>query len=91
MSIADGQAVLRRQRDGPTGGITLNPQASISRIGSRAYHPAMAALAPQASVWVADASREAGWLAGLAQLWKCCACAVVVLVQMPVSGRALGY
>ncbi|GAB4817334.1 hypothetical protein N2152v2_004380 [Parachlorella kessleri] len=63
MSIADGQAVLRRQRDGATGGVTLNPQASVSRIGSRAYYPAMAALAPQASRGVV-ANREGGWLAG---------------------------
>ena len=43
MSIADGQVVL--QRDSATGAVGVNPQASISRIGSRAYPPALADLA----------------------------------------------
>ena len=43
MSIADGQVVL--QRDSATGAVRVNPQASISRIGSRAYAPALAELA----------------------------------------------
>ena len=43
MSIADGQVVL--QRDSATGAVSVNPQASISRIGSRAYPPALANLA----------------------------------------------
>ena len=43
MSIADGQVVL--QRDSATGAVGVNPQASISRIGSRAYPPALAELA----------------------------------------------
>ena len=34
MSISDGQAVLLWERDAPTGGVRLNPQASVSRIGS---------------------------------------------------------
>ena len=45
MSIADGQVVLRR--DGATGMVSVDPQASISRIGSRAYPPALADLAVQ--------------------------------------------
>ena len=43
LSIADGQVVL--QRDSATGAVSVNPQASISRIGSRAYPPALADLA----------------------------------------------
>lgn len=45
MSIADGQVVL--QRDDASGAVSVNPQASISRIGSRAYPPALADLAVQ--------------------------------------------
>ena len=43
MSIADGQVVFHR--DIETGTVSVNPQASISRIGSRAYPPALAELA----------------------------------------------
>ena len=58
MSIADGQVVLRR--DAVTGMVSVDPQASISRIGSRAYPPALADLAVQlrfelAQVGLADA------------------------------------
>ena len=58
MSIADGQVVLRR--DAATGMVSVDPQASISRIGSRAYPPALADLAVQlrfelAQVGAADA------------------------------------
>lgn len=44
MSIADGQVVLVA---GPGGAPAVDPAASISRIGGRAYPPALAALAPQ--------------------------------------------
>ena len=45
MSIADGQVVL--QRESGSGRVTVDPQASVSRIGSRAYPPALADLAVQ--------------------------------------------
>ncbi len=44
MSIADGQVVLVPGRGGAP---AVDPAASISRIGGRAYPPALAALAPQ--------------------------------------------
>ncbi len=43
MSIADGQVVLVPGRGGAP---AVDPAASISRIGGRAYPPALAALAP---------------------------------------------
>lgn len=45
MSIVDGQMVL--QRDSASGQVTVDPQASVSRIGSRAYAPALSDLAVQ--------------------------------------------
>ncbi len=45
MSIADGQVVLQREDGGAAVGV--DPQASVSRIGSRAYPPALADLAVQ--------------------------------------------
>ena len=47
MSIADGQIVLQSARDKPTGGVTVDPRVSVSRIGSRALSPAVATLAPK--------------------------------------------
>lgn len=44
MSIADGQVVLV---PGPSGAPRVDPAVSISRIGGRAYPPALATLAPQ--------------------------------------------
>lgn len=55
MSITDGQIVLRQVRDVPTGGVSVNPQLSVSRIGSRAYSPAIASLAPQVRFELAQA------------------------------------
>ncbi|KAL4448343.1 hypothetical protein ABPG75_005562 [Micractinium tetrahymenae] len=55
MSITDGQVVLKPGRDAVTGGVTVDPQLSVSRIGSRAYHPAMEALAPQVRLDLAQA------------------------------------
>ena len=55
MSIADGQVVLRR--DAATGMVSVDPQASISRIGSRAYPPALADLAVQLRFELA----QVGW------------------------------
>lgn len=55
MSIADGQIVLRKGRDGATGGILVDPQQSVSRIGTRAYYPALATLAPQVRLDLAQA------------------------------------
>jgi hypothetical protein len=45
MSIADGQVVL--QRDMSSGQVTVDPQTSVSRIGTRAYAPALSDLAVQ--------------------------------------------
>ena len=55
MSIADGQIVLRNQRDPVTGGVSVDPQLSVSRIGSRAYPPALSELAPQVRFELAQA------------------------------------
>ncbi len=46
MSICDGQVVLRPGRDASTQGVVVDPQLSVSRIGSRAFYPAMETLAP---------------------------------------------
>ena len=56
MSIADGQVVLRR--DAATGMVSVDPQASISRIGSRAYPPALADLAVQLRFELAQVGRH---------------------------------
>ncbi|CAL8468619.1 g8159 [Coccomyxa elongata] len=53
MSIADGQVVL--QRESGSGRVTVDPQASVSRIGSRAYPPALADLAVQLRFELAQA------------------------------------
>lgn len=53
MSIADGQVVLVA---GPGGAPAVDPAASISRIGGRAYPPALAALAPQLRFELAQAA-----------------------------------
>lgn len=45
MSMADGQLVLEHTRDGTTGGPKVDARLSVSRIGSRAYAPALADLA----------------------------------------------
>lgn len=47
MSIADGQVVLQREEGCSSGRVAVDPQASVSRIGSRAYPPALADLAVQ--------------------------------------------
>ena len=51
MSITDGQVVMRAGRDPATGGLLVDPQLSVSRIGGRAYAPALEALAVQVCVW----------------------------------------
>ncbi|KAK9824846.1 hypothetical protein WJX81_006563 [Elliptochloris bilobata] len=53
MSIADGQVVLV---PGPGGLPVVDPAASISRIGGRAYPPALATLAPQLRFELAQAA-----------------------------------
>jgi F0F1-type ATP synthase alpha subunit len=45
MSITDGQIVVRKQ----DGVVVVDPELSVSRIGVRAYPPAMRILAPQVS------------------------------------------
>ena len=47
MSITDGQVVLLARADGPGTPINVDPRLSVSRIGTRAYPPALEALAPQ--------------------------------------------
>ena len=64
MSITDGQIVLRAVRDEATGGVSVNPQLSLSRIGSRAYAPAMADLAPQVRFELAQAEDAQKYAAG---------------------------
>ena len=57
MSITDGQVVLIKQRDSVTGGgVVINPSLSVSRIGSRAYPPALEELAPQVRFELAQAA-----------------------------------
>jgi F-type H+-transporting ATPase subunit alpha len=57
MSITDGQVVLMKQRDSVTGGgVVVNPSLSVSRIGSRAYPPALEELAPQVRFELAQAA-----------------------------------
>ena len=55
MSIADGQVVLVA---GPGGAPRVDPAVSISRIGGRAYPPALAALAPQLRFELVQVSRS---------------------------------
>ena len=45
MSIADGQTVLVGGGD-PAAGVAVDARLSVSRIGSRAFPPALQALAP---------------------------------------------
>ena len=45
MSMTDGQIVLKGARDEASGGVLIDPQLSVSRIGARAYAPAIAELA----------------------------------------------
>ena len=47
MSITDGQVVLRPRPGGPESPILVDPRLSVSRIGSRAYPPALEDLATQ--------------------------------------------
>lgn len=55
MSIVDGQIVLKAGRDPATGGVAVDPQLSVSRIGSRAFSPAVMDLAPQVRFELAQA------------------------------------
>ena len=75
MSIADGQVVL--QRDADTGAVSVDPQASISRIGARAYPPALADLAIQLRF-------------ELAQVLPVCACLVLPVHGMHLHGTKSG-
>ena len=49
MSIADGQTVLRGDAGGDVAasGVSVDARLSVSRIGSRAFPPALETLAPQ--------------------------------------------
>lgn len=75
MSIADGQVVLRRDAD--TGAVSVDPQASISRIGARAYPPALADLAVQLRF-------------ELAQVIRVCACLVFLVHGAHLHGTKFG-
>lgn len=55
MSIADGQTVLRAGDAGSVG-VSVDPRLSVSRIGSRAFPPALEALAPQIRFELAQAA-----------------------------------
>jgi F0F1-type ATP synthase alpha subunit len=54
MSIADGQAVF--VRDSPTSPPCVDPASSVSRIGARAYPPALRALGPAVRLELAQAA-----------------------------------
>ncbi|GAX73139.1 hypothetical protein CEUSTIGMA_g592.t1 [Chlamydomonas eustigma] len=54
ISIADGQVVLM-DRPNSSGSYIVNPKLSITRVGTRAYHKAMADLAPQVRLDLAQA------------------------------------
>lgn len=60
MSITDGQVVLLPRPGGPGAPVNVDPRLSVSRIGTRAYPPALAALAPQIR-WVQGCSRMKTW------------------------------
>eukprot|EP00873_Tetraselmis_striata_P023927 jgi/Tetstr1/444191/TSEL_032085.t1 len=45
MSLTDGQIVLEGTRDSDTGCPVVKPSATVSRIGNRAYHPALTPVA----------------------------------------------
>lgn len=53
ISIADGQVVLGERC--ASGAYVINPRLSITRVGTRAYHKAMEALAPQVRLDLAQA------------------------------------
>ncbi len=55
MSICDGQAVVGAAPDPATGGAVVDPAASVSRIGTRAYPPALRDLAPAVRFELAQA------------------------------------
>ena len=65
MSIADGQVVLQKDADAAVG---VDARLSISRVGSRAYPPALATLAPSIRLQLAQVAplrfRLACWLLG---------------------------
>ncbi|KAI3426327.1 hypothetical protein D9Q98_008700 [Chlorella vulgaris] len=63
MSITDGQVVLQAARDAVTGGVSVDPQLSVSRIGSRAYHPALEVMAPLVRLDLAQAADAARFAA----------------------------
>lgn len=63
MSITDGQVVFERERDAATQGVLVNPNASCSRIGTRAYAGAMEELAAQLRFDLAQANDAARFAA----------------------------
>ena len=54
MSIADGQVVLERDSADASSPVGVDVRLSVSRIGSRAYPPALAALAPSIRLQLAQ-------------------------------------
>jgi len=55
MSLTDGQIVLEGTRDSCTGSMVINPAASVSRIGNRAYEPALVEVATPIRTSIAQA------------------------------------
>ena len=55
MSIADGQVVLERSSEAGAP-VSVDARLSVSRIGSRAYPPALALLAPSIRLHLAQVS-----------------------------------
>lgn len=53
--VCDLQIVLESERDASTGCMVVSPSASVSRIGSRAYEPALADIAMPIKFSIAQA------------------------------------
>lgn len=59
MSIADGQVVLQRSSTDAAAPVGVDARVSVSRIGSRAYPPALAGLAASIRLQLAQARHAA--------------------------------
>jgi F0F1-type ATP synthase alpha subunit len=81
MSIADGQVVL--QREAGSGRVSVDPQASVSRIGSRAYPPALADLAVQLRFELAQVIYRSSCPQQLALMTSFCQRALPRMLQCP--------
>lgn len=89
MSIADGQAVLRPAGDGARP-LTLDCTTSLSRLGARAYPPALKELAPKVPRSPAPPSLLARDMRIHTQPGKCLSCAAL-LARVQSVWKACGY